>query len=231
MRVAPRSFTKWEQLSSRELLPTGEQSELHAMPKVWEMEGSHDMTIKEDEQRDLPLLFDAKRRASVGLMLNPRAGADSPLRALSMDLIAKVCGSLAAKILIDMSQGVLDEHSAMANMAMVKEHRAASGQSMLLHTVYVASDALMLKAEAGAAFSRRDYNLAANLYAQALGAIVPDCASEEDTALKVVLHSNLAEACLRVSQFSAAAHHAAEALKLDPAHDKSTRRLARALQR
>ena len=231
-----RSFTKWEQLSSRELLPMDERTMLQRMPKFWELEGSIDAIMKEDEQRDLPPLFDAFRRAAAALALHPRAGAGSSLRTLSADLIEKVCGSLGAGSLADLSR--ISRVSTMlqdrSTVAMLREHRGAPEQGLLpdtsLHDI-VASNALMLKAEAAAAFSGRDYTVAANLYAQALGAIGPDCASEEDLALKVVLHSNVAEACLRVGQFSAAAHHAAEALKLDPAHDKSMRRLARALEK
>lgn len=59
--------------------------------------------------------------------------------------------------------------------------------------------------------------------AQALGA----CGTlAKENGLKVILHSNIAEACLRMEQWVSARAHAEQALKLDPRHFKSMRRLA-----
>jgi tetratricopeptide (TPR) repeat protein len=223
------SFSEWERMCTRSFLPTAEHSAVRAMPKAWEMDGSVDMTLAEDEQHYLPLLFDSKRKLVVALALNPRTGVDSMLGLLSVDLLEHVCEFARCTLNV---QSITDGGIKMkATVEMLIEHRDAFGQGLLRHPDEDAttSDAMMLKHEAGAAFSRHDYKTAANLYAQALGAIGPKM-SEEDLSLKVILHSNLAEACLRMCKWSSAADHAQEALKLNPTHDKSMRRLATAKQ-
>ena len=46
-----------------------------------------------------------------------------------------------------------------------------------------------------------------------------------DKALRVTLHSNTAEALLRMQQWARSAEQARIALRLDPGHEKSARRL------
>ena len=97
------------------------------------------------------------------------------------------------------------------------------------------SEALQHKTRAGEAFAREDYVTASTLYCKALAALgddpqpVPAGAAGPDNchaAMIVVLHSNIAECSLRMANFKSAAHHAQQALSLDPAHEKSVRRLA-----
>jgi tetratricopeptide (TPR) repeat protein len=99
------------------------------------------------------------------------------------------------------------------------------------------SEALQHKTRAGEAFAREDYVTASTLYCKALAALGDDpqprsapagAAGPNDghAALAVVLHSNIAECSLRMANFKSAAHHAQQALSLDPAHEKSVRRLA-----
>ena len=96
------------------------------------------------------------------------------------------------------------------------------------------SAALKLKAEAGAAFQAEDYVAASTLYCQALAADNADNADDADDTgaapavnveLAVILHSNVSECGLRMANFKNAAHHAEQALSLDPTHEKSIRRL------
>ena len=92
------------------------------------------------------------------------------------------------------------------------------------------SDAMELKEQAGVAFAKKDYTTAANVYTQALEAL-GTAVTDEGIALNVILHSNVAEACLRLKRWQAAAEHAEQALQLDPAHAKSIRRLSTARER
>ena len=46
-----------------------------------------------------------------------------------------------------------------------------------------------------------------------------------DKALRVILHSNGAEALLRMQEWAKSAEQAQSALRLDPGHEKSARRL------
>lgn len=224
----PESFTEWERICSRTGLPTVERNRLWKMPKHWD--GRTDvcipMPVVGADPRGLPALFDAKRKLAVGMALDQRPNADSPLRKLPVDLLEQVCNHLHCN-------WELNNAWTESDAKMVKEHCDAFNHDAFSCTTSLKLDenttmpsaASVLKTEANVAFcEKRDYVTAANIYAQALGAIVP----ADDLALRLTLHSNLAEACLRTRKWKTAVHHAQEALKLDPAHEKSMRRLAAA---
>ena len=77
------SFTSWEQLCSRELLPQDERTSLRAMPKMWEMNGVQEVRYKKEEAKILPSLFYSMRKSATALALNARVGAESPLHVLA----------------------------------------------------------------------------------------------------------------------------------------------------
>ena len=219
------SFTCWEQLCSRELLPEDERTNLRAMPKLWEMDGVVDFVLKEDEATLLPRLFHAMKKSATVLALNGRIGSESPLRVLAPDILYKIlCGCIS----------VPDQFCNLtccptSDLKMMADYREAHGQAVC-KPEESQSDAAMLKAEGGAAFAKKDYVTAANMYSQALGALAA-ATTEEDVALKVILHSNVAEACLRMEKWDSAVDHAEHALQLDPTHAKSMRRLGTARER
>jgi len=113
---------------------------------------------------------------------------------------------------------------------------------------------LAAKARGTAAFRRGEWELAAREYGAALevyagagagtpppprarrtapvysGPALTSEEREEQRAEQVVLHSNRAEAFLRLDEYQAARECATAALELDPAHGKSLHRRARALR-
>ena len=72
-----------------------------------------------------------------------------------------------------------------------------------------------------AAFRRGEWELAAGEYGAALERYAGRALSSEQRAEKVILHSNRAEAFLKLDEFQAARECATAALEIDPAHGKS----------
>eukprot|EP01052_Picozoa_sp_SAG31_P026047 SAG31_NODE_2331_length_5931_cov_4.533093_2_plen_728_part_00 len=129
--------------------------------------------------------------------------------------------------------------------SMVLEYRATSpsaadashGHNLPHSESAIHQNAIQLKEEGSCAFKTSDFEAAAELYAQALAAahsdaisISPTMAPQENQQLRMILHSNISEACLRLRDWHYAKEHAAQALKIQPRHIKSQRRLAKARQ-
>lgn len=109
------------------------------------------------------------------------------------------------------------------------EGREATGPLVALDEATYAS-ALAAKERGTAAFRRGEWQSAAGEYGAALELCVGRALSREQRAEKVILHSNRAEAFLRLDEYQAAREEATAALEIDPAHCKSLHRRARALR-
>lgn len=92
------------------------------------------------------------------------------------------------------------------------------------------ASALAAKERGTAAFRRGEWESAAGEYGAALELCVGRALSREQRAEKVTLHSNRAEAFLKLDEYQAAREEATAALEIDPAHCKSLHRRARALR-
>ena len=95
------------------------------------------------------------------------------------------------------------------------------------------ASALAAKQRGTSAFRRGEWETAAGAYGSALLQLerVPSSCDESELRVeKVVLHSNRAEAFLKLDEFQAAREEATAALEIDPAHCKSLHRRARALR-
>ena len=92
------------------------------------------------------------------------------------------------------------------------------------------ASALAAKERGTAAFRKGKWKSAANEYGAALELYGVRALSSEQRAEQVILHSNRAEAFLKLDEYQAARECATAALEIDPAHAKSLYRRARALR-
>jgi hypothetical protein len=169
------------------------------------------------------------------LGLHDRTGVASPLNLLGLDLISKVCGCHLdlQRIRIDGFVGPNgDDSKVTAAMKMLAWYRELPGGNPIKQHMGDAGQRLLeraggIKTKAGGKFATADYAAAAGLYAHAL-ATLGDEPTEANISMRVVLHSNLAEANLRQEKWHVAAKHAQQALQIDSSHAKSLRRLEKA---
>ena len=214
----PSAFARWQKYSFRKMLPPVERDELRSMPKLWKMGGVTSLTLKPGENTELPPLLRTMQTSAACLALQGRAGRDSPMHALPADLVQQICESVPE---IHLQGG-----TGLETCRMLKFYRELQGEGLIAPTPERDSaDSIKLKKQAGDVFAQQKYTAAANLYAEALGALPRD-----DAALQVILNSNVAECCLRIEKWFLAAHYATRALAEEPDHAKSLRRLAAAAE-
>eukprot|EP01043_Picozoa_sp_COSAG02_P055724 COSAG02_NODE_6510_length_3529_cov_1.698251_3_plen_289_part_01 len=146
------SFTEWERMCSRVELPAAQRERLWNAPKFWEKEGFHDVHLSEDDMRDLPLLFDAKRKAAVALAFNPRAGWSSVLHSQSEDILERVCDYLHGELPLTLQESLAEDHTSdrpehKSNWEMLAQH-ITTARSTSAEKQWHSSTAMLLKIEA-----------------------------------------------------------------------------------
>ena len=152
------------------------------MKKVWEAPGCIQRCARDNEKTDNPPLFRAITHLNAACGLHARLGAGAPLSRLPWDLVEKICRGLGPvvserKIVDYVADSKIVERSLpqvyWATLTEYQErwpHSKLGGAANYDHDHdhdHATTVALVFKAQAAAAFARKQYPAAANRYAQA----------------------------------------------------------------